>query len=246
MLHTRTVEPKIATLPVVEIFGPTVQGEGSQAGQRTMFVRLGYCDGAGDHWCNWCDSMFAVDPKNKIHWKQMTAQEIFNELGRLAYYCRHVTISGGNPALHDLTLLISGLKNWAYNINIETQGTVYRDWMQLCNSVTISPKPPSAGVCNLKRLWNVVNKLDPKRVTLKIPVDPDRDDDYTFARWVMDAHFHIPNRYLSVVTYPTDTERDILGRYERLIDKVCRDPDMSDVSVLPQIHVLVWGHKRGV
>ena len=37
-------------LPVIEMFGPTLQGEGRVIGQKTMFVRLGGCDWA----CSWC------------------------------------------------------------------------------------------------------------------------------------------------------------------------------------------------
>ena len=47
-----------STFPVVEIFGPTVQGEGPDAGVPAYFVRFGGCDFR----CSWCDSMHAVDP----------------------------------------------------------------------------------------------------------------------------------------------------------------------------------------
>ena len=46
-------------LPVVEIFGPTIQGEGAEAGIPTHFVRVGGCDFR----CSWCDTMYAVDPE---------------------------------------------------------------------------------------------------------------------------------------------------------------------------------------
>lgn len=41
-------------LPVLEIFGPTFQGEGRAIGQKTMFVRTAGCD----YHCDWCDSTF--------------------------------------------------------------------------------------------------------------------------------------------------------------------------------------------
>src|SRR4051812_39689210 len=47
-----------AAVPVVEIFGPTVQGEGPDIGRPAYFVRFGGCDFR----CSWCDSMHAVDP----------------------------------------------------------------------------------------------------------------------------------------------------------------------------------------
>ena len=50
--------PRAKTFPVIEIFGPTIQGEGAEAGVPTHFVRLGGCD----YRCSWCDTMYAVDP----------------------------------------------------------------------------------------------------------------------------------------------------------------------------------------
>jgi 7-carboxy-7-deazaguanine synthase len=38
---------------------------------------------------------------------------------------------------------------------------------------------------------------------------------------------------------------DLLGRLRWLIDKVVIDR-WFDVTVLPQLHVLAWGNKRGV
>ncbi|MNN63513.1 7-carboxy-7-deazaguanine synthase [compost metagenome] len=39
---------------------------------------------------------------------------------------------------------------------------------------------------------------------------------------------------------------DLLSRYEDLIDIVMSSSDLNDVRVLPQLHALVWGNKRGV
>lgn len=62
-------------IPVLEIFGPTIQGEGMVIGQKTMFVRTAGCD----YSCSWCDSAFTWDGSAKdIRW--MTAEEIFAEL----------------------------------------------------------------------------------------------------------------------------------------------------------------------
>jgi 7-carboxy-7-deazaguanine synthase len=49
---------KTRTFPVIEIFGPTIQGEGAEAGLSTHFLRVGGCD----YRCSWCDTMYAVDP----------------------------------------------------------------------------------------------------------------------------------------------------------------------------------------
>ena len=44
----------MSKIPVLEIFGPTIQGEGMVVGQKTMFIRTAGCD----YSCAWCDSAF--------------------------------------------------------------------------------------------------------------------------------------------------------------------------------------------
>ncbi len=240
------VSPK--TIPVVEVFGPTLQGEGSLAGQRTMFIRTAYCDGAGDQWCTWCDSMHAVDPKYKSEWKDRTPQEIVTDLRGQSDYCRNVTISGGNPLIHDLTELIDTLHLLGYIINVETQGTIWKFWINDVDIITVSPKPPSAGKCNLSKLWYFLDRTVHTKVVLKVVVDPYHGSDYEFARQILSERptWYRTPRYLSVVTYPNDSPEDIIVRYQLLANRVCNDPDMSDVAVLPQLHVLLWGHRKEV
>ncbi len=61
-------------IPVMEIFGPTIQGEGMVIGQKTMFVRTGGCD----YSCSWCDSRFTWDGSTRS--TLMQASDIVAEL----------------------------------------------------------------------------------------------------------------------------------------------------------------------
>src|SRR3954447_265834 len=86
-------------IPVVEIFGPTIQGEGAEAGVPTHFVRVGGCDFR----CSWCDTMYAVDPEIvRATAEKLSVEEIASRVAALAGRPEWVAISGGNPALHDL------------------------------------------------------------------------------------------------------------------------------------------------
>lgn len=241
------------TFPVVEIFGPTIQGEGACAGLRSHFIRFGYCDGLPTGHCSWCDSMHAVDPKLAGSWERLTITEITDRLLALSPYCRTVTLSGGNPLLYELTDLVLRLHyRHGYTIWVETQGTVYRSWLRLCN-LTVSPKPPSAGECDFNRLSDFLRKREEdlsavSRTALKIPVDPGFQDgaDFEFAKTLFmlyDRPWIEP--YLSVVTYPSDEPQDVLLRWEQTIEWL-KQADMPDVACLPQLHVLLWRHERGV
>ena len=67
-------------MPVVEVFGPTIQGEGELAGIPTAFVRFGGCD----YRCSWCDSLFAVLPEDVRKAPRMTPAEVAAALEALA------------------------------------------------------------------------------------------------------------------------------------------------------------------
>lgn len=241
------------TIPIAEIFGPTLQGEGAHAGLRTMFIRTAYCDGAGEGgWCLWCDSMAAVDPKNKDKWEWLWPAEIMERLRATSRYCMRVTLSGGNPAVHDLNDLINHLRTIGYTINVETQGTIWKEWLGRCHTVTVSPKPPSAGsVCDLERLDFFMTELQHRKIStaypiLKIVVDPAEWMDIGFACDIFRRYPWVNDKYISVITYPSDTREDILQRYQGLAERIIHDESFGDIGVLPQLHVLLWGHTRGV
>jgi 7-carboxy-7-deazaguanine synthase len=134
---------------VSEIFGPTIQGEGAMIGVKTMFVRTAGCDFK----CTKCDSLHSVLPAliNKLHregktrlmYQQEIAQELIQKMEETG--TQWVTLSGGNPALWDMTILVLLLKAAGYYVAVETQGTVWRDWLLEVDQLTISPKGPGMG-----------------------------------------------------------------------------------------------------
>lgn len=251
-------------IPVAEIFGPTIAGEGIDAGRRTHFLRLGGCDMLPTGACSWCDSMHAVDPARVRELPKMSEQEILTAIEALGTSTRTLTITGGNPLLYDLTELVGAMRaNNQWTIWVETQGTIYRDWLDMCN-VTVSPKPPSAGVCDEDRLDAFIqNRLEAPtgwETVIKIPVDPAFEEgaDLEFAAKIFKRYesaetlrdFHeardlVENFCLSVVTYPGDTRDQIIERWEAVIDWA-KDADIPDVRILAQLHAVIWGHKLGV
>lgn len=234
------------TIAVSEIFGPTVQGEGALIGKPTIFVRTGGCD----YRCRWCDSKFAVLPEYRDDWRRLSPQEIFTEIKVLSSEPIMVTLSGGNPALQPLGALIRLGKAEGYRFAIETQGTVARDWFRDLDYLTISPKPPSSG---MQTDWNKLAYCavagGPKTEALMKVVVFD-DADYAYTKEVASRFPDLP-MYLQVGNdcLPEDgaepDPRRLLDRYEWLVSRVVAD-GWNDATVLPQLHTLVWGNKRGV
>src|SRR5687768_8363312 len=85
---------RVRTHPVIEVFGPTIQGEGAEAGVSTHFIRLGGCD----YRCTWCDTMYAVDPPLvRANAERLSVDAILARVAGLEGQPRWVTLSGGNP-----------------------------------------------------------------------------------------------------------------------------------------------------
>jgi 7-carboxy-7-deazaguanine synthase len=246
------VDGGMSKIPVLEIFGPTIQGEGMVIGQKTMFVRTAGCD----YSCSWCDSAFTWDGSAKDDIHQMTAEEIWAELKRIGGdNFSFVTISGGNPALlKNLDVFIDLLKENNIKIGIETQGSRWQDWFVNVDELTISPKPPSSTmVTNFEILDSIFQNLTDNhfknQVSLKVVIFDEADLEY--AKTVHNRYADIPF-YLQVgnddITNFNNNEliQKLLLKYEWLVNCVVEDHQLNDVKVLPQLHALLWGNKRGV
>lgn len=208
-------------------------------GQQTHFVRLGGCD----YRCAWCDTMYAVLPEEvRANSVKMSSTEIVDELQRLGADTPWVTLSGGNPALHKLDPLISQLKDAGYRVTVETQGSLFKPWLRECDLVTVSPKPPSSGMD--QNLDDLSRFTSLPGANLKIVVFD--DEDFAFARRVHAMYPDVPC-YLQVGNdVGNDTAESLLSKLDWLATRAMQDPATKDVIVLPQLHVLMYGNRRGV
>ncbi|MEP1444212.1 MAG: 7-carboxy-7-deazaguanine synthase QueE [Hyphomicrobiales bacterium] len=233
-------------LRIAEIFGPTIQGEGSLIGEPTVFVRAGGCD----YRCSWCDSLHAVDSAFRKDWLPMSSQDIWTEVKRLSGDVPLViSLSGGNPAIQDFSGLIALGKVEDYRFACETQGSVARDWFADLDTLVLSPKPPSSGETVD---WDIFEKCvsaagDGPNVVMKIVVF----DDIDYA-WAKEAAARFPDMplYLQPGNTQVDPDtavalEDVTDRLLWLVEKATEDKWYRP-RMLPQLHVLLWGNKRGV
>lgn len=116
-------------LPVMEHFY-TIQGEGEHTGLAAYFIRLGGCDVG----CVWCDVKDSWDATVHPHF---TVNEIVDFV-RAHPTVNKVVITGGEPAMYDLSALTKALRANKYAVHIETSGAYELkgqfDW------ITVSPK----------------------------------------------------------------------------------------------------------
>lgn len=234
---------------ISEIFGPTIQGEGALIGQPTVFVRTGGCD----YRCDWCDTLHAVDSSFRHDWKPMRAEEVFAQVRKLSGdKPLMVSLSGGNPAIQDLSKLIALGKEQGYKFALETQGSVAQNWFSELDVLTLSPKPPSS---KMKTDWQVFDEClaaakNKPTIALKIVIMDEAD--YAYARDAADRYPHLPlylqpgNHTPSQGIGAEDVDIEgIMVRMRWLVDKITEDQWYAP-CILPQLHVLLWGNKRGV
>jgi len=236
-------------IPVAEIFGPTIQGEGPNSGLKSIFVRVVGCDFK----CEWCDSKFAWNKDENT--KYYTEIDLASEI---ATKCRdtntsHVILTGGNPCLYNFSDIIDILHECGVTVDIETQGSILPDWLNKLDLVVISPKAPSS---KMPSVWETVYQwlLKNKNVNtaIKIPVFNEEDlqfVDLYYRLLVSPDNFTNLKLYINVGNAYTEAQdsisKQILSDYKRLIEKICNS-NYDKVYIMPQIHTLVWGNRQGV
>ena len=244
------------TIPVAEIFGPTIQGEGPNVGIKTLFVRVVGCDFK----CEWCDSKFAWKfNSTMIKYKDTDlAKELVSRCKRT--HTKHVILTGGNPCLYDFGQIIDILHRANITVDVETQGSTIPYWLCKVDTIVFSPKAPSSkqrDVLSELRNWLLLldtSKYQPK-VAIKIPVFDEADFEFAkmyyneiIVKCGKDIKLDM-KMYLSVGNTDTEEKGNISNRvlmdYKKLIDKVMKS-ELEKIYILPQVHTLVWGNKQGV
>ena len=134
---------KKETFMIKEIFGPTIQGEGSQAGRKVLFVRFAGCnrwsgrpEDRASSACPFCDTDFYGG-------KKMSGPEIAQELVKLnkGHAPRlPVILSGGEPTLQIDEGLLVELRCWFGEIHLETNGSKAIPRPTMFKHITMSPK----------------------------------------------------------------------------------------------------------
>lgn len=247
------------TIPVLEIFGPTIQGEGPNIGERCIFVRVKGCS----YRCSWCDSKYTWNV-NSSEGQNYSEDLLSKHLIGLCKEsnCNRIVITGGNPCIYHFESVITDLKCKGIKVDIETQGDLYPEWLSNASQIVFSPKAPSSGMPDtydkIVKYIEENNYIQSADVAIKIPVFNDEDIEFArkYAKFVNEFVYQHDNNinlkmYLSVGNSDVDTAeaiRDrVLSDYEKLLNKINKNPEhFENISILPQLHTLVWGNKQGV
>lgn len=209
-------------MKICEIYS-SIQGEGLDIGAPTVFVRTAGCPLR----CKWCDTLFAFNEG-----EEMTVEEILGEVQN----CKvsRVCLTGGEPLIQkDSYKLVNRLLEMNYFVSVQTGGSVPIEEMPCVDNlrIVLDIKCPSS---------EMQDKMEFSNVELLGPTDElkfviaDRKD-YEYAKEIIAKY----EPMCSIVMQPV-WGNEIKDLAEWVME------DKLNARVLPQLHKIIWGEKRGV
>jgi 7-carboxy-7-deazaguanine synthase len=223
-------------MKIAEIFH-SIQGEGILSGVPSTFIRTSGCNLR----CSWCDTPYTSwQPEGE----QMSVESILAEVDRGAL--RHVVVTGGEPMIAPgIAELCQQLRNRGLHITIETAGTVLQSLP--CDLMSISPKlanstptgPFAAQHERLRINTAVLQRLmQMSEYQLKFVVQGEADLAEIAA---LEDQLAAPRDRILLMPEGISAEQ-LQARSVWLAD-VCR---REGYRFSHRLHVLIWGHRRGV
>ena len=213
-------------MKVSEIFF-SIQGEGIHIGLPTVFLRLFACDLR----CSWCDTMYAVEGKD---FREMTTADALEKI--LGFGCRRVCLTGGEPLVQrDAVEEVAGfLLERGFSVVLETSGHKKPPgiFSHPGSVVSMDCKCPGSGM-EERMDFSLYSALGEKDQLKFVIADP---DDYEYARGVLRRC----DVRAAVVFQPVHGVRA-----GWMAERILRD-GMENVRILPQLHKMLWGERRGV
>ena len=238
-------------MQVIEIFA-SIQGEGKFIGAPSTFVRFTGCNLR----CFYCDSRYAWDSEAG---QDLTPAEIVSEVRDRER--RHVVLTGGEPLVQQSTglrELCKALSRDARVVTVETNATLLPGpgLIAYVDLWSLSPKLSSARLQDPPNWKEVVAhvtwRVSRRQAQIKFVIADEQDmlEAAEYARTARGLHYILqPEGYAA---YDGATRAEAIAHYMNSYQGLVRlarehfPIDEVSVQILPQLHVLAWGHQRGV
>lgn len=223
-----------------EIFH-SVQGEGASIGRPAVFLRLALCNLA----CRWCDTGYTWDWERHDQGKsilEMTVPDI--EKAVLAYHCRRLVVTGGEPLLQqrELAALLESMKRSGLAVEVETNGTIVPDaaLVSAVDQWNVSPKMASSGNSLLTREVAVAYEFFGGLDCADFKFVVDNQADFKEVNDIVEK-YRLPAE--RVILMPQAVDRESLIERGRWLAGLSTQ---SGYRLSTRLHVLLWGNRRGV
>lgn len=222
---TQAERQRTDILRVNEIFY-SIQGEGTRAGERCVFVRLTGCGLR----CSYCDTEYAF-----YEGADTSVESIIETIH--SFDCRLVELTGGEPLEQEgVYPLIDRLLSEHYDVMIETGGHVDIGRVDTRVKRIVDLKTPSSGMSKRNRLENIEQLTKHDEVKFVIG---DRID-YEWARDVI-ARYDLEQKAGAILFSPVASTQTLDELSAWIL------ADSLPVRLQVQLHKLIWpGVERGV
>ncbi len=207
---------------VSEIFR-SLQGEGVLIGTPTVFIRTVGCNLE----CSWCDTEYAREGGEELSVEQIMAELEKQET-------QFICLTGGEPLMQkDAVKLMDKLVDKCYHVTLETNGSLPLEDVPCSENMLISMdiKCPSSGM-EERMLMSNIELLSPADQLKFVVADI---DDLLYAEGILKSYEVRSN---VVFTPVGGMELEPVARFV-LSRKI-------NARVLPQLHKLIWGDRKGV
>jgi 7-carboxy-7-deazaguanine synthase len=207
---------------ISEIFR-SLQGEGVLIGTPTVFIRTVGCNLD----CSWCDTEYAREGG-----EEFSIEQIMAELDK--HKTQFICLTGGEPLMQkDVIKLLDMLVDKCYHVTLETNGSLPLEDVPCSENMLISMdiKCPSSGM-EERMLMSNIELLSPADQLKFIVADI---DDLMYAEDILKSYEVKSN---VIFTPVGGMELEPVARFV-LSRKI-------NARVLPQLHKLIWGERKGV
>lgn len=249
---------KIANLDGKPEIFHSIQGEGKNIGQPSVFIRTSLCN-LHCIWCdtdytwNWEKTRFSHVKDQEPDYKKykmnemiikMTPEEIYTEVAQSG--CKNIVLTGGEPMmqLEELSTLMKFFNTKAndYFFEIETNGTLLPDdeFETLIHQYNVSPKLANSN--NSKKLrekpeaYDYFSKND--KAVFKFVIATEKDLEEVLG---LCHTYQIPKE--KVYLMPEGTNPNALKKKQQWLIEICKDHQFNYTD---RLHVHIYGDKRGV
>lgn len=251
----------------MEMFGPTIQGEGRRAGHISYFIRFGGCNfrcsGFGVEYTDpdgnvkyGCDSYYSVDPKFKKNWSFLSYTEIiesFNELLKPssdAVTKPDIVITGGEPTMYwnneDFQKFLIYYISRGHKITIETNASLDiefdKDYQkEIIFSMSVKLKnsgEPEHKRINVKNITNILENT--KKSYFKFVISKENIVETEIE--ILELLKEIPY-YTDVYLMPMGETNEVLNENSLATAEMAIK---NNWQYTDRLHIRLWDNKMGV
>ncbi|WP_025270732.1 7-carboxy-7-deazaguanine synthase QueE [Hippea sp. KM1] len=207
---------------VSEIFY-SIQGEGTKIGQKAIFIRLCGCNLT----CPFCDTKYALNCKNP-----MDDEKIYATIKD--FPTKNIIFTGGEPVLRDDFMAYFMEKHSDYSYFLETNGTLFpQKSIKLFSHIVVSPKVFAINKDALKRIIETAASVEFKFV---VDENPEREITLLEELGLDEATFQ--------PIWLDETTESYINKTRKIIEYVKKLP--YNIRIIPQLHKIVYGQRRGI